>query len=792
MMTMSNSSLLSCQHDLALGSRRTFLASRKLGLSALGHGSSARLHPAPAINTLHTLGNNSTQPGSSFADTLTRTATGFNLNACAQFLGRRAPVGLGHAPSAAARAGSSGSGGWVRPSRAESRVVAAGGLLQPTGGSNEDDHQGTSGGNSPRASGGKARTGAASAAITGSNDAKGRSQRSQQSPPRRTPSVAASASGAAEGERSADRAASGVKKSSKGRAGLVRETAEEGRAEERRDEGRDEHAAGRRGEHAAAEMEAGADSNNLGRPLLPQGRGTKEQRGGWRKVVGGGAPRTSLAWRGVLPHVLASSIIAFLFGYHMSVVNGPLESMAVELLFADSAIAKASVVSIFLLGAFLGCSASSTVADSAGRKKGFQICSMPILLGSILCAMASSLSLVVTGRFLLGFGLGMAIPIMALYIPEISPAQQRGTFGAIPQVFTCTGILTALLAAALLPASSWRLCFWIAAVPAVVFCMACEFLVESPRWLAQHGKWAEAAATVSQLLGEAKVQATMDDLHHSFGAHSKGHGGWEGAAKGERKEGRGELGGVYEVVGGGENGKGVVVVGKGEEEAAVVKGMVGEKVTWGSLFSKRHVRVVTIGATLFALQQLSGINAIFFFSSHLFKSAGIQSGAMASVAMGTLNLVASLVCSALIDRVGRKALITGSFVGMGLCMAVQAAVQAVPWMAPMAPLVTLAATLVYVACFTMGAGPVPGLMLPEMLPNHIRAKGMAFAMCVHWVFNFMVGFSFLPLMVRFGPVTLFSFFACICFAGALFTSTSLVETAGRSLEEIEEQLLPPA
>ncbi|CAI5951455.1 unnamed protein product [Closterium sp. NIES-65] len=69
-------------------------------------------------------------------------------------------------------------------------------------------------------------------------------------------------------------------------------------------------------------------------------------------------------------------------------------------------------------------------------------------------AMASSLSLVVTGRFLLGFGLGMAIPIMALYIPEISPPQQRGTFGAIPQVLTCTGILAALLAAALLPASS--------------------------------------------------------------------------------------------------------------------------------------------------------------------------------------------------------------------------------------------------------------------------------------------------------------------------------------------------
>ncbi|CAI5515927.1 unnamed protein product [Closterium sp. Naga37s-1] len=629
--------------------------------------------------------------------------------------------------------------------------------------------------------------------------------------------------------------------------------------------------------------------------------------------------------------------------------------MAVELLFADNALAKASVVSLFLLGAFLGCSASSTVADSAGRKKGFQICSVPILIGSILCAMASSLSLVVTGRFLLGFGLGMAIPIMALYIPEISPPQQRGTFGAIPQVLTCSGILAALLAAALLPASSWRMCFWIAAAPAALFCMACELLVDSPRWLAQvrygaredpgmeawqgethhgqspfhpctplssmavtsshlflsspplspnplpcrfpqhgkwaetaaavtqllgeakvkptmgdllhsfgtgshppsspsippppqyptfptplpppsawqvvrssssnnpatgrgedernpgrsasliwpvnplfpmddplspflsspplptlqHGKWAEAEAAVTQLLGEAKVKETMDDLHHSFGGGgSRGHGaGWESGAKGESKEGKGEQQGrVYAVLGEGEKGKGVAVAGKGEEE-----GLVKE---WGP--------VVTIGATLFALQQLSGINAVFFFSSHLFKSAGIQSGAMASVAMGTLNLVASLVCSALIDRVGRKALITGSFIGMGLCMAVQAAAQVLPWMAPMAPLVTLTATLVYVACFTMGAGPVPGLMLPEMLPNHIRAKGMAFAMCVHWVFNFMVGFSFLPLMARFGQTTLFSFFACVCFAGALFTATSLVETVGRSLEEIEEQLLPPA
>ncbi|CAI5460691.1 unnamed protein product [Closterium sp. Yama58-4] len=715
---------------------------------------------------------------------------------------------------------------------------AAYGASRLAGVTNEDKSQGRSGGFIlPLGFTGKTRRGGAvTAAVFGPNDATGRSQQSP--PPRRKLTSSPTPAGRERGGTDrdgplVDRAGASVAKSSpstrsreakssKVRAGLVSETAEEGREEgrERREgrEGRDEE----RGEQATEAMEPGATENDLGRPLLSQGLLNKEKRGGRRKAVGGAAPRKALAWRGVLPHVLTSSIIA--------VVNGPLESMAVELLFAENALAKASVVSVFLLGAFLGCSASSTVADSAGRKKGFQICSVPILIGSILCAMASSLSLVVTGRFLLGFGLGMAIPIMALYIPEplppgiwvghghphhgalhspvswlflgfgmgmailimalyiaeISPPQQRGTFGAIPQVLTCTGILAALLAAALLPASSWRMCFWIAAVPAALFCMACEFLVDSPRWLAQHGRWTEAEAAVGQLLGEAKVKETMEDLHHSFGGRgSRGHGaGWEEAAKGESKEGKGEQQHAgYTVL---EKGKGVAVAGKGEEEGVV------EKVTWRSLFSKRYVHVVTIGATLFALQQLSGINAVFFFSSHLFKSAGIHSGALASVAMGTLNLVASLVCSALIDRVGRKALITGSFVGMGLCMAVQAAAQVLPWMTPAAPLITLTATLVYVACFTMGAGPVPGLMLPEMLPNHIRAKGMAFAMCVHWVFNFMVGFSFLPLMVRFGPVTLFSFFACVCFGGALFTSTSLVETAGRSLEEIEEQLLPPA
>jgi len=141
------------------------------------------------------------------------------------------------------------------------------------------------------------------------------------------------------------------------------------------------------------------------------------------------------------------------------------------------------------------------------------------------------------------------------------------------------------------------------------------------------------------------------------------------------------------------------------------------------------------------------------------------------------------------DKLGRRSLMIYSFTGMGLAMAVQAAAASIPAMSAVKGTVALVGTLVYVFMFALGAGPVPALILPELFADRIRAKALSVAMCVHWVANFSVGLTFLYLLKKLGTGTLYTGFATVCFAAALFVRRYVLETRGRSLEEIEALLM---
>jgi MFS family permease len=199
--------------------------------------------------------------------------------------------------------------------------------------------------------------------------------------------------------------------------------------------------------------------------------------------------------------------------------------------------------------------------------------------------------------------------------------------------------------------------------------------------------------------------------------------------------------------------------------------------------------VVAIGAALFAFQQFAGINAVFYFSSTVFRAAGMTSDVAASVSVGAVNLLASCLAAYLMDRLGRRSLLIVSFTGMAFAMGMQVLVAVVPALSSMRGSMALVGTLVYVFMFALGAGPVPALLLPEIFPDRIRAKGMAVAMCVHWVANFLVGLMFLHLLETLGAGILYTFFTTVCLAAALFVKKNVLETKGRSLEEIESLLL---
>ncbi|XP_051148188.1 probable plastidic glucose transporter 2 isoform X2 [Andrographis paniculata] len=396
------------------------------------------------------------------------------------------------------------------------------------------------------------------------------------------------------------------------------------------------------------------------------------QNGSWKDA---GNP----SWKRPLPHVVVATLTSFLFGYHLGVVNDTLESISLDLGFAGSTLAEGLVVSICLGGAFIGCIFSGSIADGLGRRRAFQLCALPMVVGASMSATTSGLEGMLLGRFLVGTGMGLGPPVASLYVSEVSPVLVRGTYGSFIQIATCLGLMAALffgIPAKMVP-RWWRVCFWISAIPAALLAFLVEFTAESPHWLFKRGRTVEAEEEFERLLGASHVKSAVQELSKSD---------------------------------------------KGEEVEAV---------KFSELLHGRHFNVVFSGATLFALQQLSGINAIFYFSSTVFRSAGVPSD-IGNVCIGLVNTSGSVVAMILMDRLGRKLLLMWSFLGMAIALSLQVIAGSDILPGSVRMYLSIIGMLLVVLTFSLGAGPVPGLLLSEILPSRIRAKAMAFCMAVHW------------------------------------------------------------
>ncbi|CAL9027931.1 unnamed protein product [Prunus brigantina] len=399
------------------------------------------------------------------------------------------------------------------------------------------------------------------------------------------------------------------------------------------------------------------------------------------------------SWRLSFPHVVVATLSSFLFGYHLGVVNEPLESISKDLGFKGNTLAEGLVVSTCLGGAFVGSLFSGWVADGVGRRRAFQLCALPMIIGAVMSASTKTLAGMLLGRLFVGTGMGLGPPVASLYVTEVSPAFVRGTYGSLIQIATCLGLMGALFVG--IPVKEivgwWRVCFWVSTIPAAILALAMVFCAESPHWLHKQGRTYEAEAEFERLLGGSHVKTAMAEL-----------------AKSDR----------------------------GDDT---------DTVRLSELLYGRHFRVVFIGSTLFALQQLSGINAVFYFSSTVFKSAGVPSG-LANAFIGIANLSGSIVAMVLMDKVGRKLLLLWSFFGMAISMSLQVAAASFYSSGSGSLYLSVGGMLMFVLTFALGAGPVPGLLLPEIFPSRIRAKAMAVCMSVHWVINFFVGLLFLQLL----------------------------------------------
>ncbi|GAY43875.1 hypothetical protein CUMW_078000 [Citrus unshiu] len=459
----------------------------------------------------------------------------------------------------------------------------------------------------------------------------------------------------------------------------------------------------------------------------------------------------------VLPFVGVACLGAILFGYHLGVVNGALEYLAKDLGIAENTVLQGWIVSSLLAGATVGSFTGGSLADKFGRTRTFQLDAVPLAAGAFLCATAQSVQTMIIGRVLAGIGIGISSAIVPLYISEISPTEIRGALGSVNQLFICVGILAALVAGLPLAGNPlwWRTMFGLAAVPSILLALGMGLSPESPRWLfqtlnLQQGKKSEAEKSIQTLYGKERVSEVMLDLTNAG----------QGSA---------------------------------EPEAG-----------WFDLFSSRYWKVVSVGAALFLFQQLAGINAVVYYSTSVFRSAGIESDVAASALVGASNVFGTAVASSLMDRQGRKSLLTFSFTGMlrqmnmkfpeMSCTAASMLLLSLSFtwkvLAPYSGTLAVLGTVLYVLSFSLGAGPVPALLLPEIFASRIRAKAVALSLGMHWISNFVIGLYFLSVVNKFGISTVYLGFATVCLLAVLYIAINVVETKGRSLEEIERALNP--
>ncbi|PKI62234.1 hypothetical protein CRG98_017368 [Punica granatum] len=420
-------------------------------------------------------------------------------------------------------------------------------------------------------------------------------------------------------------------------------------------------------------------------------------------------------------------------------MNGPIVSVARELGFEGNALLEGLVVSIFIAGAFVGSLSCGSLVDKLGCRRTFQIDTIPLILGAIISAQAHSLDEILLGRFLVGLGIGVNTVLVPIYISEVAPTKYRGSLGTLCQIGTCLGIIASLFLG--LPSQDdphwWRTMLYIASVPGIILAFGMQYAVESPRWLCKVGRLDDAKAVIRNLWGASEVDRAI-----------------------------------------------------GEFQSVIKNDGTDLESRWLELLEEPHCRVACIGGALFVLQQFAGINGVLYFSSLTFQDVGITSGALASLLIGLTNLGGAICALYLMDKQGRKTLLIGSYLGMAVSMFLAVYAIDFPPDEELGHTLSILGTVMYIFTFAIGAGPVTGLIIPELSGSRTRGKIMGFSFCVHWVCNFLVGLFFLELVEKFGVDSVYAGFGGVSALSAIFAYSFLIETKGRSLEEIEMSLNP--
>jgi len=442
-------------------------------------------------------------------------------------------------------------------------------------------------------------------------------------------------------------------------------------------------------------------------------------------------------WSPALVIVLVVVLLAgALFGYDQGVISGALEGVQKDLKLSPLLVEV--VTSWVTLGALLGSLAGGELADRLGRRKALVVAASLFAAGAAIEAVSPGVTILVLGRLVVGFGVGVAAVAAPLYAAELAPAPQRGRFVSAYQLAITIGIfLSYLVDQALAERGDWRVMLGVSAVPAVLLLIAMLPAVESPRWLVRVGRRDEARAAIMRARPWVDPDVRLQSIEASLRAEP-------GSA------------------------------------------------SWGEVFAPAWRRPLMIGIGLAVFQQITGINAIIYYSDRIFAAAGFNSAAeqtqATTWAIGAVNVVATLIAIAFIDKLGRRPLLLAGLVGMFVSLAaVGIAFVSIGkgGASPLLGIVTLVALVVFIISFAFSLGPVTWTVINEIFPGRVRGRAVAIATAVNWGSAFIVSEFFLTLVDAIGESGAFWLFAFFCVVGGVWVYRQVPETKGCSLEQIE-------
>lgn len=495
----------------------------------------------------------------------------------------------------------------------------------------------------------------------------------------------------------------------------------------------------------------------------------------------------------------------FLMGFDASVISGVVKFIEPE--FDLTKLELGWAVSSLTLTATIAMMVAGPLSDRWGRKRVLSIAAILYALSAILSAIAPSFIFLVMARMLGGFGVGASLIIAPMYIAEIAPPKIRGTMVSFNQLNIVIGISVAFFTNYLilqlgqsdsewtkvlkLDSYNWRWMLGLEVFPAILYFIALFVVPRSPRWLIMKGKYEEALSVMQKAVGEETATKDLLAIKQSLISDSNK-----------------------------------------------------KKVNLKEIFNPALRTVLTIGIVLAALQQLTGINSVFFYAPMIFEQSGLGVDASFSQAIyvGLANLVFTIVAIALIDKIGRKPLLIFGVAGiaismfvlsygfntatfkitnetlsslsadinteqlrqiqsieyhsdvefkaalketLGASMAKQYESEILPKAIHLNTILILTAILAFVASFAVSIGPVMWVLFSELFPNRVRAVAISFVGFINSVVSFLVQLVFPWELTNIGTAPTFLIYGLFAALGLIFIVFKVPETKGKSLEDLQ-------